>query len=151
MEGAPDNNPEWVRPDLKKEKGEIERVIRKFLGKEIIEENIEAVEKVLETAPIVELSDADWAMLENTESFHEIGPGQLAEVERVVDMYNQDLAPENKRDFKKLLVGFQPGNRMQTPTILKYQGKLHLISGNTRLMIARALNVRPKVIIGEIK
>jgi len=41
---------------------------------------------------------------------------------------------------------------MKMPTILKDgTGRLHLISGNTRLMISRALSVRPKVIIGELK
>jgi hypothetical protein len=142
--------PEWIRPNIEKERGEIKRVVSDFLSQEPNAENIETVIQLLENSPLTELSDEEWAMLENTDSFHNVSAGDIAGAERINEEYNQELLPENKRDFASLLEAFQNGNNMEAPTILKANGVLHLVSGNTRLMIARALNIRPKVIIGEI-
>ena len=143
--------PNWIRPDIEKERGEIARVAKEFLGKEPSEAIIQEIIRILDEAPIMELSDEDWALLENTDSFHDIRPGHIEDAEGITTTYNQELPSENKRDFQGLLKAFSRGNPMQAPTILKNdQGKLHLVSGNTRLMIARALKMRPKVIIGEV-
>ncbi|MBP6912757.1 MAG: hypothetical protein KBB86_02380 [Candidatus Pacebacteria bacterium] len=143
--------PEWVRPNLEEERGEVERVVLEFLGKEITQENINQVIKILESAPLVDLSDKDWEVLENTDSFHNVKFGHLKDAEKITEEYNLDLAPNNKRNFKNLLAGFQGGRKMKAPTILRNSaGKLHLVSGNTRLMISRALGIRPKVAIGTI-
>ncbi len=143
--------PNWARPNLEKERGEIERVIKEFLLEESTEENIRRVINALEASPLVDLSDSEWESLENTDSFHNIEPGHIEEAERITDEYNEELLPENKRDFQNILNSIMRGGNMEAPTILKNKdGKLHLISGNTRLMIARALRIRPKVIIGQI-
>jgi hypothetical protein len=143
--------PEWVRPNLQNETGELTRVIEGFLGKEPSQENIRALVDVLEQSPLVELSEGDWEALENTDSFHNIIPGQIESVQTITEEYNQALTEENKRDFAKLQSGFRNGNKIECPVILRNsEGKLHLVSGNTRLMIARALSVRPKVIIGQV-
>ena len=143
--------PEWIRPDLQNEAGELERVVRDFLGREPNAQNIAQILGFLENSPIVELSDADWELLENTDSFHQVVPGQIETARNINQKYNEKLAAENKRDFESLLGSFFQGNKIECPTILKNkEGKLHLISGNTRLMIARALKIRPRVIIGEI-
>jgi len=60
--------PEWVRPDLQEEIGEIERVLVEFLNKEPSQENIAVVLRALESAPVVDLSEEDWQHLENTDS-----------------------------------------------------------------------------------
>ena len=47
--------------------------------------------------------------------------------------------------------GEQPKNKVEMPLILKDKnGQSHLVSGNTRLMICRALGITPRVIIGKL-
>lgn len=143
--------PNWVLPNLQNEKGEIERIIKDFLLEEPSEENIKRVLAIFETSPLVELSDEEWEALENTDSFHNVRQNHTEDAERITEEYNQELLPENKRNYKNILDGFIQGNEMEAPIIIKNkEGKLHLVSGNTRLMVARALGVRPKVMIGQI-
>ncbi|MEI7709201.1 MAG: hypothetical protein WCI76_00635 [bacterium] len=145
------SGPGWIRPNIEEERGEVERVVREFLGKEATKENVDQIIQLLESAPLIDLSDGDWEMLENTDSFHNIRPGHLEDAESITEKYNLDLAPVNKRNFQNLLTGFQNGRNMKAPTILRNSaGKLHLVSGNTRLMISRALGVRPKIVLGTI-
>ena len=142
--------PQWIRPDLYNERGEIERVIQEFLSEDITEKTIRRVISVLESSPLSDLSEDEWSVLENTDSFHNMREGHIEDAEQLNEKYNQSLQSENKREFGALLNAFRQGSPMEAPTILKYNGVLHLVSGNTRLMISRGLNVRPKVIIGEI-
>ena len=143
-------NPNWIRPDLKHERGEIERVLRGFLGETANKENMKRIMDILENAPMVELSEKLWESIDNTDSFHNIRPGHPEDAETKVEEYNQELAPENKRNFKRHLKCYLNGTPMETPIIIKNkEGILHLVSGNTRLMVARALGVKPKVVIGE--
>ncbi len=143
--------PDWVRPDFQKEKGELERVTRDFLLREPNTQNIRQVVEALKGSPTIEFSDTDWEQLENTDSFHNVGLGQIEEARKICNGYNEELEEENKRNFDVLLEGFHQGNKMECPVILKNsEGKMHLVSGNTRLMIARALGIRPRVIIGDI-
>lgn len=142
-------NPDWIRPDMEEERGEVERVVCEFLGKEATKENIDQIIELLNSAPLVDLPDEDWDRLENTDSFHNIRAGHVEDAEKITEEYNLALSPNNRRNFKNILFGFQSGHKMKAPTILRNsEGKLHLVSGNTRLMISRALGVRPKVIIG---
>jgi len=142
--------PRWVRPDLQKERGEIERAVREFSGEEPNVENVQRVFDALKNAPMVELSDEMWAALDNTDSFHNIIPGHIEEARQITETYNQELPPQNRRDFGAILNGFK-GGAMEAPVIIKNkEGALHLVSGNTRLMIARSLGVKPDVIVAEI-
>ena len=59
--------------------------------------------------------------------------------------------PEFGRSYEKHLNRFQNGIPMECPTIIKKDNKMHLVSGNTRLMFSRALGVRPEVVIGEFE
>ncbi len=143
--------PNWIRPDLQIERGEVKRVVQEFLKLEPNEQDVERVMGILNSAPFVELSDKDWELLQNTDSFKNVRPGHLEDVEQIVEIYNKVLEPKDKRDFNKTLSGFIEGKEMQSPAILKNnKGELHLVSGNTRLMISRALGVRPEVVIGEL-
>ncbi|HEY4508311.1 MAG TPA: hypothetical protein VJJ55_01495 [Candidatus Paceibacterota bacterium] len=141
--------PKWIHPDLSHEKGEIERVIEEFLGRDLNEKAVQEIVAELESAPIVELSDELWAKLENTDSW-KIEPGDIEEVRAITQKYNQELSPENKRSLENTLEGFRQGREMQVPVIVRDKnGTLHLLNGNTRLMIARALKIRPHVIVAE--
>jgi len=144
--------PEWIRPDLQEEIGEIERVIVTFLERELSLENTNAVISALESALVVDLSDEEWNLLENTDShLGNIRPGHIEDAEENTEA-KLKLHPENPHDFKNILSGFINGSKMKTPMILRNKtGRLHLISGDTRLMICQALSVRPRVVIGKIK
>ena len=51
-----------------------------------------------------------------------------------------------------LLDAFSSGASMEMPIIWKRgDGALHLVSGNTRLMIMRAQGIRPKVLIASFE
>jgi len=149
FEKAP-HGPKWVRPDFVQEQGEVERVAREFLKQEPTPENIAALTKVLESAPMVELSDADWEALHNTDSFHNVSPGDIEKSARITEKYNESLEPGNKRDFQTLLKKMQNGSEMNAPAIVRKDGKMHLVSGNTRLMIARAMSYRPVVVLADL-
>ncbi|OGD25111.1 hypothetical protein A2819_00160 [Candidatus Azambacteria bacterium RIFCSPHIGHO2_01_FULL_40_24] len=141
----------WTRPKIEREQGEVERVVGEFLRQEVNAENIKQISDILDKAPMVELSEEMWESLENTDSFHNIKPGHLEDVERIIAEYNQDLPPDQRRSYERHLNRFLNGTPMECPTIIKNkEGILHLVSGNTRLMFSRALKVRPKVVIGEI-
>lgn len=141
----------WIRPNLQNEKGEIERVLREFIGREPDEESIQQIISILDSAEQIELPDEMWQRLENTDSFYNIRQEHIEDAEQKNEEYNNELSPENKRDFQGLVNRFYEGHEIESPTILKNkEGVLHLVSGNTRLMIARALGIQPKVIIGEI-
>ncbi len=143
--------PEWVRPNIAGETGELKRVLTNFLGKSQDVESVSALAKILENAPVVELSDEDWELLENTDSFDKVKPGEIEKAREICEEYNKELDSDTQRDFHGLLENFYKGSKMECPMILKNQeGKLHLVSGNTRLMIARALGVRPEVIIAQL-
>jgi hypothetical protein len=140
----------WIKPNLRNEVGEIQRVLENFLKIEPSRENILKFAAILESAPLIELTDEQWENLENTDSFHKINEGDLLRVEGLVEEYNAELPEGRKRSSQNILNGFQNGSSMEAPTIVQNEeGTTHLISGNTRLMIARALGIRPKVIIAK--
>ncbi len=137
----------WIEPNLEKEKGELKRAARDFLGDESLTQELE--ETLIGTPP-TELSESDWEALENTDSFHNVRFGSVHDAREITEEYNALLDKDSKRDFEALLDGFIEGKAMESLTIVKKGKRLHLISGNTRLMIARALGIKPKVIIAEL-
>ncbi|MDB5190176.1 MAG: hypothetical protein JWN49_502 [Parcubacteria group bacterium] len=150
LKSTPEQAPIWIRPNLKNEGGELVRVVETFLHQEPNKENVENLYGILNSAPVVELSEEEWEKLENTDSFQGITPGELSEARVLTEEQNQELSHENRRNFDELLTAFRDGKDMECPTIIRKSGVLHLVSGNTRLMLSRALKIRPKVIIGDI-
>ena len=133
----------FVFPSFKHEEGEIERVQAHF---QINTENF--VQKFLERAlqeKLVKLTDDVWDTLENTDS----NPSNLArgDWDAVAEHCN---AHEVKRDWQSLKTKMQGGIQLDAPVIARRGRVLHLLSGNTRLMIARALGKRPEVLIVDI-
>lgn len=142
----------WVRPNLKNERSEIERTLREFIGLSPNNIDIENILASIESAPITQLTEADWAQLENTDSFDSVRPGHLEDVEQIIEEYNQDQSRGTQRNVQTLVDAFNTGAEMEAPVILKNESvKMHLVSGNTRLMVARALGIQPRVIIAKYK
>ena len=48
-----ENMPEWVRPNLVNEKGELERTMRDFLGEEVTSGNLNRFMNILNNSPII--------------------------------------------------------------------------------------------------
>ena len=138
----------FVQPNIEAEKGEIERVASVFAT-----DNPEAfVSDFLEraqSATLEPLAEGDWQKLENTDSF-DISVGDWSAIEYHAVGRN----PDAPRDWEALRVRAQNGEALDAPIVAEVDGILYLVSGNTRLMVSRAMGVTPMVLIvkmGEIQ
>ncbi len=139
METPERNSINFVKPNLEHEMGEIERVAELFANDDKEKFARKIVEEI-ESAEPQELSEDEWGLLENTDSY-DIEVGDWSKVALLSEMQ------EVKRDWQGLRSKMEKEECIEAPVILKIAGKLHLVSGNTRLMVARALGLTPKVII----
>ncbi len=98
-------------------------------------------------AGLVELTEDMWRELENTDSF-DIQPGGWEKVAEHINYTNKETGA--KRDWEGLKQAMEQGKRLDAPIVLRHAGQLHKVSGNTRLMVARALGIRPKVLLVEM-
>ncbi len=135
----------YSRKNLSCEGGEAERVINEVLG---IKSNDPRFHDILKSlgnkilgGELVPLSDEIWAKLENTDSWSNVSKGDLKKAEELSKYY--------KKNFSVILNAIKDGSGILAPIIFKTGDRMHLMSGNTRLMIARGLKQRPEVIIIE--
>lgn len=121
----------WIMPSLKEEHGEFERTAREC-GL-----NLESLVSLFESGTFQDFDDGIWEKLENTDSWS------------IKDLSEANLkAAECHRDAQAIYSSFKMGLQMQAPIILvRVDNTAHLVSGNTRLMICRAIGERPKVLI----
>ncbi len=135
--------PQFVFPSFEHEEGEIERVQQHFKI-----ESPDFVDRFLKRAragKLIKLSDEVWDTVENTDSHSDnILRGDWDAVAECSD------AHEVKRDWQTLKTKLQTGVRLDAPVIVRHGDVLHLVSGNTRLMVARALGIKPDVLIVDI-
>lgn len=136
----------WVKPNFNLEEGEIRRTAMTLAG-DNRDEALKYLTQILEALSngyLESLSDELWSNLENTDSWEKVEPGSIDEVRKISDGYN--------KNFKGVYNAILEGKEISAPIILiKPNRKPYLISGNTRLMIARALAQRPRVWIAELK
>ena len=133
----------WIRPDLLSERNEITRTATFIAGGDAMPAVRKRIYDALTQANLVSLSDEDWAILENTDS-RDIQHGDFETVKK--------MAEANNRDYLKIKNALEQGTPLPAPTIVRYgEDKLHKIAGNTRLMVAKALGIRPQVLIGDIR
>ncbi len=122
-------------PDIEAEHGEFDRVAKTFgfdsgtleflAGEEgrMIDMGDELV-LVLENSDVSKVKYGDWDTVGN-------------------------LAREYGRDWVDIKEKMERGTTLDAPIIMKYDDVYHLISGNTRLMVARALGIVPQVLLFE--
>ncbi len=131
--------------DINKERGEIERVVREvFHFKESDPEFLPLMREIATSilnSKMEILDDEQWSRLENTDSW-DIPSGNLKEAKKISDHY--------KKNITGILEGVKMGKPLPVPAILDYGKGLHLISGNTRLMTAKAFKQNPQVIFAKI-
>ncbi len=123
-------------PNIFKESGEFRRVATEFN----IEESV--LEYLAQQGQLVELTDDLWNQLENTDSAT-LEFGDWVSVENLANQVN--------RDWSTLRQKLEKGEIVEAPIIMKTQDQYHLVSGNTRLMVAKALGIRPSVLLFEIE
>jgi hypothetical protein len=126
-------------PDIEAERGEFERVARTFNA-----DTDTLMFLAEEEGGLISLNASTWEVLENTDS-SELQPGDWELVKE--HSVNQDVS----RDWESLKARLEQGEQTDAPIIMEHEGKYHLVSGNTRLMVARALGITPTVLIFEYK
>ncbi|MDO8496339.1 MAG: hypothetical protein Q7S43_02830 [bacterium] len=139
------NGPNFIMPIIERETGEIERVGEEVFGNRNKEEFLAHFLKVAKTSSLVELSEDLWEKLENTDS-HDIPLNDWSLVEEHAVNGN----PNHPRDWQLCKKLYEEGDSIEAPIVVKKGNLLHLVSGNTRLMVARALGLTPKVLLVEL-
>lgn len=61
-----------------------------------------------------------------------------------------DYAGQVGRDWQSIKSGVERGQAYDAPIVMKYRDTYHLVSGNTRLMVAKALGRKPQVWLFEV-
>src|SRR3989338_3329479 len=130
-------------PSLDDEKGEIERVAKEF-AKISAAGFIERFKRIAKSCVLSKLDEETWKILENSDSF-DIAKEDWRKVRK-----NSFAGGESPKDWHIILDKFKSGYLLDAPIILKIGEKLHLLSGNTRLMVARALGITPMVLIVDM-
>lgn len=123
----------WVQPDIKDEMDEFE-LHSKTLGLDL-ERLIESVKQ----GEVKVLDDETWAAMRNTDSWHGIQSGDLKSAIQYAKRYGKDV--------HSIIDAYKQGKDMPMPIVLMTGASPYLMAGNTRLMVARAMRDRPKVLL----
>ena len=125
----------WYKPLMSEEHEEMERT-SEDLGIDLHE-----IEDEYQKGSLVELTDNIWGKMENTDSW---GIESLEDARRYAEDYGKDI--------ERIVEGFESGEELPAPIVLiKPDGVPYLVAGNTRLMVARALGVTPKVVMVRVE
>jgi hypothetical protein len=126
---------------LQDEMDELERASQDLSRDEGIDITVEDLIDAFELAKEVEIPKNVWEKLENTES-NQIEKGEMNKVIELAKKYNKS----NPKKLGKALIS----GDYDSPLIVKFGNRYHLVAGNTRLCTAAALGIQPKVIIAKI-
>jgi hypothetical protein len=130
-----------VRPNLKGEMDELQRVVQDLSRDENIEMTVDELVDAFNNSNEETISNDIWKKLENTES-NEIEKGDMKAVYKIAKTYN-------KTNPQKLAQSFADGDYSR-PLIVQFGDRYHLVAGNTRLCTAAALGIKPNVFIAKI-
>ena len=131
----------FVFPNLKTEQDEILRTALQFANEEPIVFSEKFVEQARKSS-VVPLTDDIWSRLENTDSY-DIPKGDF----EMVKYHAVEGNPTSPRDWEMLKSKIEKGEQVDAPIVCELGGKLHLVSGNTRLMVSRASGITPSVLL----
>jgi hypothetical protein len=115
----------WARPSLSTEIEELQRTANELGIADIIDR--------FHRGKLVSLNDRDWEQMRNTDSWGTVSVGDARALGAV---YGRDVA--------RLIDGLSRGAPVPAPIVLGGDSR-YLVAGNTRLMVARALGIRPVV------
>lgn len=118
----------WIVPCFEEEIGEFERVSK------TLNVPLAGLAALFRFGVLQELNDEVWSRLENTDSW------DTTSLEKVFEASKQTC-----RDAQRIIDAFPDGS-LPAPIIIEFSGdRTHLVAGNTRLMVSRALQCRPQV------
>ena len=124
----------WYKPLMSEEHEDMERT------SEDLEIDLHEIEDGYQHGSLVELTDNIWEKLENTDSW---GIESLEDAKRYAEEYDKDI--------ESIIEGFESGKSLPAPIVLiKPDGVPYLIAGNTRLMVAKALKITPRVVVVDL-
>lgn len=136
----------FIFPNVRRERGEIERVAQTYRPLHPTSFVQDFLEKA-QQASLVNLSEEMWSLLDNTDSF-DIPINGWEQVAAHIDHTNHETGAT--RDWEDLKIKMEQGKELDAPIILKQVNDMHVVSGNTRLMVARALGKVPKVLLVDM-
>lgn len=122
-------------PNFESERGEFARVAQTF-G---IDDSV-LVYQAEKQGRMVTLTDDMWSQLGNTDSYRIAADGHDDAAE---------FAAMNNRDYRAVAEAMYVAP-IDAPIIMKFGDTYHVVSGNTRLMAARAYGVMPNVWLFEV-
>jgi AAA+ ATPase superfamily predicted ATPase len=126
-----DNN--WIKPDLEKEKAEIDRTADVFkIDSSILYEK-------LKNAKLVPLNNNLWKKMKNTDSWN---INNIEKAEKLSKLYD--------RNIDEIINGFKNNQSIPAPIVVISKGIPYLVAGNTRLMAARAMKIRPMILVSNL-
>ena len=131
----------WKKDPFSREFHEFERMTVQYTpDKKELRNNLSYLQAQYNKARPVSLIDGDWRKLENTDSF------ETNTMEKVYEALKTNNEP---RDVDRILRQYVSGS-VSCPIVMKFaDNRLVLVAGNTRLMIARVLKIKPKIILVE--
>lgn len=128
----------WVKSSFADEKGEFERVAKDFSNAKDVKKNTDYLKKAYKESNPVFLQDSVWKKMENTGSY------DITTIEKLQSQLKKDKVTRDITRILKQMIG----EEVQCPIALQLaDGSLTLIAGNTRLMVARMLEINPKICI----
>jgi hypothetical protein len=122
----------WVKPSLREEWDEIVRTAKEF------DLDPSELRKAYRKGRMIVLDDSLWSRMENTDSWN-IEPGDWDAVKDLTEKYQRDPIP--------IATALKEGLPLPSPLVLSTNGTDYLIAGNTRLMVSRAMGVRPEIFL----
>lgn len=137
----------WVRHDqstmesdfeeykVKEESKWLERAHRIGLRFPIFD-SFDQYKESIQKSPVVKMTDAFWNEVENLSKNDSID-----EIENMVSSYTIP------RNVQRIVDGIENGHNLPYPVILKGDDGYHIMSGNTRLNVARVLGAPTEAII----
>ncbi len=126
-----EQNSRWTKPDLGKEHDELVRTANE------LNLDLNKLLKASENGKLERLTLNIWHSLENTDS-NDVNRGDMEALARISKSYD--------RDYKSILNAIQHNEQIESPIVLdRHDNHPYLISGNTRLMVARVLGMVPSV------
>ena len=129
--------PEWTRPSFEEESGEFEGVAER------LNISMDTLNNAFEHGTMEELSSQDWSRLQNADSRDQ--SWTLDEVRQWLSTREVE-GKDASRDIDSLIAGFDLNNRVPAPIVLfRRDAPPYLIAGNSRLLLARAKNIIPKI------
>jgi hypothetical protein len=138
----------WVKQPFLKEKGEFIRVAKDFtphvsphrVYDQAVRNNIKALMDFYGEANVVPLTSMIWRRLENTDSWKTKTPGD------VMKAIERNKMSSGMRDVSVIIDEFNSG-MVRAPVVMQHTNGYTLVAGNTRLMVARASEIIPKVVL----